>query len=387
MDPAIELHDTTGSSQSLGIEGNLRYSIRRKPISCSRNEVLDNTGLTSAPNTPSPSLPLMSSHNDTEYTNRQESTADASTASDVGSTSHHTDGNDKYLSPKQLKPLTNTQISFLVVELITVVTIFIIWLKGLTMLPEWDIFSPPPIDQDCGSYSVPSVERSFYINLQIVKNLSFTRAKLLDLGWDTIIGQGGKFLHGWVLYRVAASQLAWMMEYTSVPYQFQLDLLFSTVSLSALWSTIRFLGVKRPARTAFSAVWFLLSISYILSFSSIWSAATGYLNPSMPAYRMPDQTYVTINSTSLRLCLTVDTERLNDTVPAIIKGPQISESVTDLSDLSYIGILPRNGSDDWKNLLVCKHKPQKCKALRTSWQLTITLFRFRYQVHHTGILR
>jgi hypothetical protein len=199
------------------------------------------------------------------------------------------------------------------------------------MLPNLNIFSVPPISQDCGGYSVPSVERSFYVNLQLVRNLSFTRAKLLDLGWDTIVGQGGRYLHGWVLYRVAASQLAWMMEYSSVPYHFQLDLLFSTVSLSALWSTIRFLSVKRPARTVFSAVWFLLAISYILAFSSIWSAATGYLNPSIAAYRMPDQAYVTVDSESLRLCLSVDAERLNGTVPA------------------------RNGSDDWKNLLTCEH--------------------------------
>lgn len=289
----------------------------------------------------------MASGDATGYKNQQVSTTDASTVSDDVST----DGSERYLPPRQLRPLTNAQIALLILELLGVLAIFISGVKGLTMLPDLNVFSVPPISQDCGGYSVPSVERSFYVNLQLVKNLSFTRAKLLDLGWDTIVGQGGKYLHGWVLYQVAASQLAWMMEYSSVPYHFQLDLLFSTVSLSALWSTIRFLSVKRPARTVFSAVWFLLAISYILAFSSIWSAATGYLNPSIPAYRMPDQTYVTVDSESLRLCLSVDAERLNGTVPAIVLGPQIGDYVEDLSSIYIPYDYLRNGSDDWKNLI------------------------------------
>lgn len=359
IDSAIELHGTATASQPVGSEGAQRHSIRRKPISWSKDEVADSTGPTSAPDTPSTSQPLMSSDNATEYKKLQESPTEASTVSEDASIFHHTGGSERYLAPKQLKPLTNTQISLLLVELLTVSAIFISGLKGLTMLPHLDIFSVPPIDQDCGGYSVPSVERSFYVNLQIVKNLSFTRAKLLDLGWDTVIGQGGRYLHGWVLYQVAASQLAWMMEYTAVPYHFQINLLFSTVSLPSLWSTIRFLSLKRPARTVFSAIWFLLSISYILAFSSIWNAATGYLNPSIPAYRMPDQTYVTIHSESLRLCMTVDTERTNGTVPAIVPGPQIGELANSLSEISSYSVpLSRNGSDDWKNLITCEQNEE-----------------------------
>lgn len=136
---------------------------------------------------------------------------------------HHKDDGGTHLPPRALTPLTNGQITLLALELLAVVALTISGIKGLFMLPDLDLFSVPPMTQDCGGYSVPAVERSFYINLQIARDLSFTRAKLLDLAWDTIVGQGGRFLHGWLLYQVAAAQLAWMMEYSSVPYYFQLD--------------------------------------------------------------------------------------------------------------------------------------------------------------------
>lgn len=132
-------------------------------------------------------------------------------------------GGGTQLPPRALTPLTNGQVSLLALELLAVVALTISGIKGLFMLPDLDLFSVPPMTQDCGGYSVPAVERSFYINLQIARDLSFTRAKLLDLAWDTIVGQGGRFLHGWLLYQVAAAQLSWMMEYSSVPYYFQLD--------------------------------------------------------------------------------------------------------------------------------------------------------------------
>jgi hypothetical protein len=279
---------------------------------------------------------------------------------DAGSSKQHHNGDGGMkLPPKTLTPLTNRQIALLVFELLAVLAMSIAGIKVLFMLPQLDLFAVPPMTQDCGGYSVPAVERSFYINLQIARNLSFTRAKLLDLAWDTIVGQGGRFLHVWVLYQVAASQLSWMMEYSSVPYYFQLDILFSTASLPALWSTLRFLGTRRPARAVFSAVWFLLAILYVLAFSSIWGAATGYLNPSKPAYMMGDHSYATIDSDSLSLCMSVDSERLNGTVPSLVQGPRLGAC---FESFDAVGSSPlcnvTDGSDDWINIIACKsHLP------------------------------
>lgn len=164
-------------------------------------------------------------------------------------------------------------------------------------------------------------------------------------------------MHVWFLYRVVASQLTWMMEYSSVPHHFQLDLLFSTVSLSALWSTMRFLCAKRPARTIFSAIWFLLASSYVLAFSSIWSVATGYLNPSIPGYRMMDKSYATIATESLTLCWPVGTERLGGVVPAVVPGPRLGECYKffEALDGSDPNCDVEHGTDDWMNLIACEH--------------------------------
>lgn len=335
-----------------------RYSVLQTQDS--RDELADDAGqvgLVATPTLP-PSYQLLDPDRDTTTTKKglgEESTYETLMgADDTGSyEQHHRDDDGAHLPPRTLTPLTNGQISLLIFELLIVVALTILGIKGLVMLPDLDLFSVPPMSQDCGGYSVPAVERNFYINLQIAKDLSFTRAKMLDLAWDTIVGQGGRFLHGWLLYQVAASQLAWMMEYSSVPYYFQLDILFSTASLPALWSTLRFLGTRRPARAVFSAVWFLLAILYVLAFSSVWGAATGYLNPSKPAYQMDDHSYVTVGSDSLRLCMAVDSERLNGTVPAIVQGPKYGDCFESFS-YGYGSCDRTDGSDDWRNLIACK---------------------------------
>ncbi|KAJ0122261.1 hypothetical protein J7T55_002773 [Diaporthe amygdali] len=313
-----------------------------------RVEVADSPGLP-------PSYHLLDPNRDTTKKIPSKPTLESLTETDDSSSYDHRHDGDgrRHLPPKTLTPLTNGQTSLLFLELLVVLGLFILSLKGFWMLPHLDLFSVPSMSQDCGGYSVPAVERSFYINLQIVKDLSFTRAKLLDLAWDTILGQGGRFLHGWVLYQVAASQLTWMMEYSSVPYHFQLNILFSTASLPALWSTLRFLGRKRPARAVFSAVWFLLAIVYVLAFTSVWGAATGYLNPSKPAYLMGDHSYVTADSDSLNLCMSVDTERLNGTVPPLVQGPQFSNCFDSFSDIvsNWATCDIRQGSDDWTNII------------------------------------
>lgn len=387
---------TTATSDDARRQGQ-RYSALQTQDA--RDELADDgrrVGVVDSPALP-PSYHLLDPGRDTTKKGSGESTFETPMGENDDTSSYKQDRScdgGAHLPPRALTPLTTRQISLLFLELLAVLALTIAGIKGLFMLPELDLFSVPPMTQDCGGYSVPSVERSFYINLQTARDLSFTRAKLLDLAWDTIVGQGGRFLHGWVLYQVAASQLAWMMEYSSVPYYFQLDsksvlheiinllrrntchlwlmvselssvlwkltlftiVLFSTASLPALWSTLRFLGTKRPARAVFSAVWFLLAILYVLSFASIWGAATGYLNPSKPAYMMDDHSYVTVDSDSLRMCMSVDTERLNRTVPAVVQGPRLGECFESFDYISDWGTCDiTDGGDDWKNIVACKN--------------------------------
>ncbi|KAL1881234.1 hypothetical protein Daus18300_001085 [Diaporthe australafricana] len=62
-----------------------------------------------------------------------------------------------------------------------------------------DLFDPGCIDKlgDAGS---PRVTKAFDLDLTF-GNFTFTNAKVIDVAWDTAIGQGGRLLHGWILYR------------------------------------------------------------------------------------------------------------------------------------------------------------------------------------------
>lgn len=102
-------------------------------------------------------------------------------------------------------------------------------------------------------------------------------------------------------------------------------------------------------------MWFLLAILYVLAFSSVWGAATGYLNPSKPAYQMDDHSYVTVGSDSLRLCMSIDSERLNGTVPALVQGPKLGECFESFDYISDWGTCDiTKSSDDWANIVACK---------------------------------
>jgi hypothetical protein len=182
------------------------------------------------------------------------------------------------------------------------------------------------VDKDCTAQNTQAFERSFYINIRVGDNLSFAQAKLLDLAWDSIVGQGGRFVHGWILYHVAARTITWMMEISAIPIYFHLDMLFSTTSLMCLWSTSRLLFSKQPRRTALAAVWLLLGILYTLLFATIWGGATGYLSPGTPSYRMPDQSYATRDSNELRYCWVVEPGRVGGLKSNLIIGPSISQA-------------------------------------------------------------
>lgn len=266
------------------------------------------------------------------------------------------------LPPKPLTPLRSRQIYLLLFEFLIVGAAIVGVSKSVQVIVGGSTFlNVPDISQDCGGYSVPSVERIFYINLQLARNLSFSQAKLLDLAWDTFVGQGGRFLHGWVLYHVLASALGWMMEYSAVPYDFQITTLFSTVSLESLWASALLASKKQPRRMTFFSVWFSLAILYALLFPSLWGAATGYLQPSSVAYRMPGSSYATEDSDALNLCWAPDDSRLDGVLPDVVLGPRFNSCYSSLSTLDYLRPVScsfiNDTSDEWKALYTCKSNP------------------------------
>jgi hypothetical protein len=77
-------------------------------------------------------------------------------------------------------------------------------------------FSRDVFDPSCTDRGDESVERNFDLDLTF-GNFAFSRAKLIDATRDTTVGQGGRILHGWILYHCFMRQLlVYAMETTNV---------------------------------------------------------------------------------------------------------------------------------------------------------------------------
>jgi hypothetical protein len=220
------------------------------------------------------------------------------------------------------------------------------WLPGYR-LPHGDSLS-----NDCNVDPTSAVERNFLINIRVVDSLTFTQAKLLDLAWDLFIGQGGRLLHAWVLYHVATRLLTWMMEFAGVPYDVPMTLAFESASLSSLRSTLRALVRGQPRFIAVRLVMLLYAIAHVVAFATLWSAATGYLTPSVPTYIMPDMRMANTSSDDLRMCWVVDPTGLGKDVPSsgIVLGPRFGELYRSFEELSWLF------TGQWQNYINSKPK-------------------------------
>lgn len=187
--------------------------------------------------------------------------------------------------------------------------------------------SDDPFDNQCDlRTSQGIVERNFIIDIRFGGSFTFAQAKMIDVAWDMLVGQGGRFLHGWVLYRyVAAATLTHMMEYATVPYRFYTNLTFSTVTWEALIALAKALRSLPGSRVKWSALWLIFAVIYTLAYPTIWSAATGYLKPTTTVYRVPDDSLVSLDSESLSVCWSVtnDSRFTNQTGGHIELGPRL----------------------------------------------------------------
>lgn len=176
----------------------------------------------------------------------------------------------------------------------------------------------------CNEQFSSPFERRFIMDLTW-GNYSFAMAKTIDIVWDTLIGQFGRLIHGYIMYRhVARKLLICLMEYSSVTY----EEFFAVQFTQSLYSGICFI-FSRLFRQNRPAVWFLLvgllyMIIYTILFTTIWGAASGYISPSQRTYHMPNDTYVPLNSPHLSLCWKISTERLGILGDHVEIGPDFS---------------------------------------------------------------
>lgn len=198
---------------------------------------------------------------------------------------------------------------------------------GLNLIFSTQASAYPALATNCESVGTSGMERGFLVDRYMIYDVSFTRAKLFDLAWDTIVGQGLRFFHAWVLYHVIARCLTATMETETVPHEAYLDLHFSTVSFNSIWSSFSFIFTRKPVRAVRFALWLLFSISYVLSFATIWSAATGYISGSLPTFKVSGITSISTKSPEFTVCWVLEDDRVTPNgTKRVITGPSVGHA-------------------------------------------------------------
>ncbi|KAI0465617.1 hypothetical protein F4859DRAFT_519920 [Xylaria cf. heliscus] len=244
------------------------------------------------------------------------------------------------LPPKKLKRYTNYQLRRRHVEpccvysLLAIVAIVLV----ATVVPHvWRVQDAEPTK----ALVCPNPETSsFHINVPVLEGAPFTTAKYIDLAWDTFVGRGGSFLHGWLLFHVISRVCTMIMEHSALPYYFYLQVIFDPTSVKSLWSCIRMLFAKKPVSITIMVIGVFFAISHVLTFSIVWSAATGYEFSTATAYAITDpSTFVLLTSSELTVCWSVkDFHRLeqgmeNSTAGQTIHGPPVSQAYRNWGDI------------------------------------------------------
>ncbi|KIX01014.1 uncharacterized protein Z518_10080 [Rhinocladiella mackenziei CBS 650.93] len=115
----------------------------------------------------------------------------------------------------------------------------------------------------------------FYITVAWGK-MAFSTAKFIDIVWDIAMGRAGQAFLAWVTYRVSSQYLAMAMYEASVSYTTFESLAFVPPTLTRTGRLAGELLTNRGWRPRLIMVWIILSSLFVLSFSSLVTAMSGY---------------------------------------------------------------------------------------------------------------
>lgn len=174
-------------------------------------------------------------------------------------------------------------------------------LGSLGYRPPWSM----TISCDLVSGNANAFEDAFSIDLRSPLPLSFAKAKLIDVVWDLVIGQGGRLLLAWISYGVFMDGLTRLMETSTVSYQLYASIVVETSSLASTWCSLKAVFTAHRWRGQAFLAWFGLVTLYVLAYPTLMSAATGYLKPSDIRYRVRNDILIPPNSTELTHCLRI----------------------------------------------------------------------------------
>ena len=203
--------------------------------------------------------------------------------------------------PKELPPMTLSRqktkravafVTLLVIALI-VGFVFIVPFQGRFAPGNFDISFSNSNTCDLATLTGNTVQSAFTINLRCSSHLTYAEAKTIDVIRDLFVGQGGRLFLGWISYRVFMDCLLRLMETSAVSYELYASLAFESTCLMSLLNLLKALFRMKGWRSKIFLVWFFFSTLYVLAFSTLISAGSGYVTPSTAGLTMTDGTFLT----------------------------------------------------------------------------------------------
>ncbi|KAL8787900.1 MAG: hypothetical protein Q9213_001927 [Squamulea squamosa] len=172
------------------------------------------------------------------------------------------------------------------------------------------------------------LQSAFQINLRGAAHLTFAQAKLIDLIFNLVVGQGGRLLLTAISYLVFMDALLRFMEITPVSFKLYASLAFSSMSLDATWQATKAVFATKGWRARMYLTWCAVAMIYTLAFPTLIDSATGYISPSSVVFNInKGPTFTRLDSDELTRCYNVTNNATLLGFPqdtAVVIGPEIS---------------------------------------------------------------
>jgi len=250
-------------------------------------------------------------------------------------------------------------------------------LAMVLMIPRWQKWREGSWDrpfQNCNpngvftpynhmTYNIWNGADFFYINCAW-GDMSFQAAKAVDIAWDIAVGGGGQTLLAWITYKVSTKWLTKTMESAPVSYTTFESLAFTPPSFLRAWNIVPDIRTSRVMKARLTLIWIILSSLFVLSFSTLIAAMSGYNTNTFAAMQTYDGELVPWNEYQVIQFGIHDAERVGEPAPVSItadhfcvwNGPRLAATISppdssssssgDLGTTYRRGIALRGDDDD-----------------------------------------
>jgi len=121
-------------------------------------------------------------------------------------------------------------------------------------------------------------------------NLSFGRAKFIDLIWDVGFSRGGQAFLAWMTYQVYAGAIVRIMETHRVSYDMFATFSLSHPTLLDLWPLSNTFFTRLGVSRKLLLLWVALSILWVALWPTITNAMTGYIGSNSTLVKLQNAT-------------------------------------------------------------------------------------------------